>query len=123
MLQFSFISNSFYRQSNLFHFKVVLRTIESLSFQIHFSGKYNTGKGRLVAKVIGYDCNSMYLCMTAGDMPVGPPQFHRMREDGKLHFEPLKGTSFIAKEWLEYLKESYPDLQTQYDKGEFSFKF
>ena len=123
MLQFSFISNSFYRQSNLFHFKVVLRTIESLSFQIHFSGKYNTGKGRLVAKVIGYDCNSMYLCMTAGDMPVGPPQFHRMRKDGKLHLEPLKGTSFIAKEWLEYLKEYYPDLQTQYDKGEFSFKF
>ena len=93
------------------------------SFQIHFSGKYNTGKGRLVAKVIGYDCNSMYLCMTAGDMPVGPPQFHRMRKDGKLHLEPLKGTSLIAKEWLEYLKEYYPDLQTQYDKGEFSFQF
>ena len=61
--------------------------------------------------------------MTAGDMPVGPPQFHRMKKDGKLHLEPLKGTSLIAKEWLEYLKEYYPDLQTQYDKGESSFQF
>ena len=84
---------------------------------IFILGNYNSEKGLLVGGVIGKDCNSMYLKMTAGDMPVGAPQFYHVKSDGKLHAEQKPGTSLIAKEWLAHLKTMYPDLETAYDKG------
>ena len=60
----------------------------------------------------------MYLKMTAGDMPVGAPEFFHLK--GKyLVPQVLPGTSLVAKEWLDHVKETVPDLETAYDKGEF----
>ena len=80
-----------------------------------FAGNY-TEKGRLVGGVLGKDCNSMYLKMTAGDMPVGAPEFFHLH-GGFLVPQALPGTSLIAKEWLAHVKETIPDLETAYDKG------
>ena len=64
------------------------------------------------------DNNSMYLKMTSGPMPTGPPIKFIVRDDGYLHPKPLSGTSLIAKECLEYLQNEYfPDLQTAYNQG------
>ena len=61
----------------------------------------------------------MYLKMTSGAMPTGPPIKYIVREDGCLHPKPLPGTSWIAKECLEYLEREYfHDLQTAYNRGE-----
>lgn len=61
--------------------------------------------------------------MTSGAMPTGPPIKYIVREDGCLHPKALPGTSWIAKECLEYLgREYFHDLQTAYNLGEALFK-
>ena len=60
----------------------------------------------------------MYLKMTSGPMPTGPPIKYVAREDGRLQPKALHGTSLIAKQCLEYLqREFFPDLQTAYNRG------
>ena len=86
-----------------------------------FTGKY-TEKGSLVGGVLGKDCNSMYLKMTAGDMPVGAPEIFEVK-GAYLVPKILPGTSFIAKEWLDHMRETVPDLETAYDKGIFPIKY
>ena len=64
----------------------------------------------------------MYLKMTAGPMPTGPPIKYIVREDGRLQPKALSGTSLMAKECLEYLEREYfPDLQTAYNGGKEKF--
>ena len=80
--------------------------------------------GHLVGGIIGKDNNSMYLKMTSGPMPTGPPIKFIVKKDGRLYPNPLPGTSLIAKECLEYLQRTiFPDLQTAYNRGNLSFKY
>ena len=79
--------------------------------------RLHSEQGKVVGKVHGFDCNSMYLSATGGDMPTGHPRLY-FRKGKELKEQAPYGTSLKAREWLEYKKNNgYPDMQTAFDFG------
>ena len=86
--------------------------------------KLHNEQGKVVGKVHGFDCNSMYLCSTGGDMPTGPPRVYFLKRRRELKEQAPYGTSLKAREWLEFKRENgYPDMQTAFDVGKINFHF
>ena len=86
--------------------------------------KLHNEQGKVVGKVHGFDCNSMYLCSTGGDMPTGPPRVYFLKRRTELKEQAPYGTSLKAREWLEFKRENgYPDMQTAFDVGKINFHF
>ena len=74
---------------------------------------------KTVRKILGLDCNALYLYSIAQKMPSGPPRTYKRHASGQLRMEKIPGLSGVSLEWLTYLsKTQYPDIQHGYNLGE-----
>ena len=73
---------------------------------------------KLCKKIIGYDCNSLYLwALTKNFMPTGFPTVRR--KDNGFRLEHVEPYGKQAREWLEYIGHKYNlDIQTKFNGKE-----
>ena len=78
--------------------------------------------GKITGGIHGFDCNAMYLGATGGTMPTGLPTLFTWNGRVLKEQRPY-GASLISREWLDSLKNQYPDLQTAFNVGMCFFRF
>ena len=76
------------------------------------------GGEKVVKKVVGYDCNALYLKALAQPMPTEGYGRYRKDENGKFHFQPPAYKEHACRQWLEWVAhEKGIDIQHRYHLG------